>query len=301
MIELKLLRTLQALQQTGSLQGAASRLFVTQSALSHQLTDAEQMLGASLFVRKSQPVQFSAQGKLLLDLAATVLPQLDVAWQQLKSGQLPAQQLRLTVECHACVHWLLPALKAFRQQWPQVQLSLETDIQHHAIEAMLRDELDLVLTTDRRLEQQVSYQPLFELELFAFMAPEHRLAAQEFVTAADLAKEKLLVYPIEPERQDLFRHFLQKTPFSGELRQVAQASQMLQLVAAGEGIAVLPGWLAEPFVSQGLIVVKKLGAHGLTRQMYLASQRHQHSLALKALYQQLRLYSPVSVPQTLVV
>ncbi|MCT6699594.1 LysR substrate-binding domain-containing protein [Rheinheimera sp. 4Y26] len=301
MIELKLLRTLQALQQTGSLQGAASRLFVTQSALSHQLKDAEQMMGASLFVRKSQPVQFSAQGKLLLELAATVLPQLDVAWQQLKSGQLPAQQLRLTVECHACVHWLLPALKAFRQQWPQVQLSLETDIQHHAIEAMLRDELDLVLTTDRRLEQQVSYQPLFELELFAFMAPEHCLAARQFVTAADLAKEKLLVYPIEPERQDLFRHFLQKTPFSGELRQVAQASQMLQLVAAGEGIAVLPGWLAEPFVSQGLIVVKKLGAHGLKRQMYLASQRHQHSLALKALYQQLRQYSPVSVSQTLAV
>lgn len=301
MIELKLLRTLQALQQTGSLQGAASRLFVTQSALSHQLKDAEQMLGASLFVRKSQPVQFSAQGKLLLELAATVLPQLDLAWLQLKTGQLPAQQLRLTVECHACVHWLLPALKAFRQQWPQVQLSLETDIQHHAIEAMLRDELDVVLTTDRRLEQQVSYQPLFELELFAFMAPEHCLAAQAFVTAADLAKEKLLVYPIEPERQDLFRHFLQKTPFSGELRQVAQASQMLQLVAAGEGIAVLPGWLAEPFVSQGLIVVKKLGAHGLTRQMYLASQRHQHSGALKALYQQLRLYSPVSVSQTLAV
>lgn len=294
MIELKLLRTLQALQQTGSVQGAASRLFVTQSALSHQLKDAELMLGASLFVRKSQPVQFSAQGKLLLDLAASVLPQFDLTWQQLKTGQLPAQQLRLTVECHACVHWLLPAIKAFRQQWPQVQLTLDTEIQHHAIEAMLRDELDLVLTTDRRHEQQVRYQPLFELELFAFMAPEHRLAACSVVTAADLAPEKLLVYPIPPERQDLFRHFLQKTLFSGELRQVAQASQMLQLVAANEGIAVLPGWLAEPFVSQGLIVVKKLGELGLKRQMYLAGQRNQQSAALTAFYQQLRHHLPAS-------
>ncbi len=297
MIELKLLRTLLALQQTGSLQGAASRLFVTQSALSHQLKDAEQMLGASLFVRKSQPVQFSAQGKLLLDVATTVLPQLDLAWQQLKSGQLPAQQLRLTVECHACVHWLLPALKAFRQQWPQVQLTFETDIQHHAIEAMLHDELDLVLTTDRRLEQQVSYLPLFELELFAFIAPEHPLAAAAFVTAADLAREKLLVYPIPPERQDLFRLFLQKTAFSGELRQVAHASQMLQLVAAGEGIAVLPGWLAEPFVSQGLIVVKRLSEQGFSRQMYLAYQRDKQSAALTAFYQLLRRYSPAAQPQ----
>ncbi len=36
-IDLRLLKTIQALAQTGSLQGAASRLFVTQSALSHQL------------------------------------------------------------------------------------------------------------------------------------------------------------------------------------------------------------------------------------------------------------------------
>lgn len=292
MIELKLLRTLQALQHTGSLQGAASRLFVTQSALSHQLKDAELSLGASLFVRKTQPVQFSHQGKLLLDLAASVLPLVDIATQQLKSGELPAQQLRLTVECHACVHWLLPAIKAFRQQWPDVQLVLETDIQHHAVEVMLKDELDLVLTTDRRLEPQVAYQPLFELELFAFMAPEHALATKAFISPADLAAEKLLVYPIPPERQDLFRHFLQKTTFSGELRQVAQASQMLQLVAAGEGIAVLPGWLAEPFVSQGLIKVKRLGEQGLKRQMYLASRRDDKSAAVSAFYQLLRRYSP---------
>lgn len=292
MIELKLLRTLQALQQTGSLQGAASRLFVTQSALSHQLKDAELSLGASLFARKTQPVQFSSQGKMLLDLAAAVLPLVDVVNQQLKSGELPAQQLRLTVECHACVHWLLPAIKAFRAQWQHVHLVLDTDIQHHAVEVMLKDELDLVLTTDQRLEQQVSYQPLFELELFAFMAPEHVLATQPFMTPADLAKEKLLVYPIPPERQDLFRHFLQKLPFSGELRQVAQASQMLQLVAAGDGIAVLPGWLAEPFVSQGLIVVKRLGEQGLKRQMYLASRRDEKNAATTALYQLLRHYAP---------
>ena len=74
MIDLKLLRTLQALQQTGSLQGAASRLFLTQSALSHQLKDAEHQLGASLFIRKTQPVQFSNQGKILLELATQILP-----------------------------------------------------------------------------------------------------------------------------------------------------------------------------------------------------------------------------------
>jgi len=292
MIDLKLLRTLQALQQTGSLQGAANRLFLTQSALSHQLKDTEHQLGASLFIRKTQPVQFSSHGKILLDLAAKVLPLVDQAAAQLKNGDFPAQTLRLTVECHACFHWLLPAVKAFRQQCPEVMLSLDTEIEHHAIEALLKNELDLVLTTDVRLEGQISFQPLFELELLAFIYPEHPLATHTIIQPEDLQDAKLLSYPIPPERQDLFRYFLKKNQFQGQQRQVGQASQILQLVAAGEGIAVLPAWLAEPFVSQGLIVTKALGEAGLKRQMYLASRRDDRNPASQSLYQLLRRFAP---------
>ncbi|MDZ7870489.1 MAG: LysR substrate-binding domain-containing protein [Rheinheimera sp.] len=292
-IDLKLLKTIRAVAQTGSMQGAAGRLFVTQSALSHQLKEIEQQLGQPLFVRKSQPVQFSWQGQLLLQLADEVLPKIDAVQQQLKQQpELPAQ-LRLTVECHACFHWLLPAVKAFRQQWPEVALSLDTEIEHHAIEAMLAGELDLVLTTDERLTQQVCYQPLFELELLAYLAPEHPLAAKNWLAPEDLREARLLSYPIPPERQDLFRYFLKKQDFSGERKSVAQASQMLQLVAAGEGIAVLPVWLAEPFLSQGLIVTRPLGAKGLKRTMYLASRRGDNHSAMQALYTLLKCHAPV--------
>ena len=60
MIELKHLRTLQALRHTGSL-AAAAQLHQTQSALSHQFSDLEQRLGFRLFVRKSQPLRFTPQ------------------------------------------------------------------------------------------------------------------------------------------------------------------------------------------------------------------------------------------------
>ncbi|EBW8880561.1 LysR family transcriptional regulator, partial [Salmonella enterica subsp. enterica serovar Enteritidis] len=56
MIELKHLRTLQALRNTGSLAAAAAQLHQTQSALSHQFSDLEERLGYRLFVRKSQPL-----------------------------------------------------------------------------------------------------------------------------------------------------------------------------------------------------------------------------------------------------
>lgn len=53
MIELKHLRTLQALRAGGSLAAAAARLHQTQSALSHQFSELEQRLGYRLFVRKA--------------------------------------------------------------------------------------------------------------------------------------------------------------------------------------------------------------------------------------------------------
>jgi len=174
-----------------------------------------------------------------------------------------------------------------------VNLSLDTEIEHHAIEAMLDGELDLVLTTDARLPRQVCYQPLFELELLAYLAPEHPLATKPWLEPADLRQAQLLSYPIPPERQDLFRYFLKDLEFQGERRQVAQASQMLQLVAAGEGIAVLPLWLAEPFLSQRLIVTRPLGQQGLKRTMYLASRRGDNHSAIQALYQLLQLHAPV--------
>lgn len=53
MIEVKHLKTLQALRNCGSLAAAAATLHQTQSALSHQFSDLEQRLGFRLFVRKS--------------------------------------------------------------------------------------------------------------------------------------------------------------------------------------------------------------------------------------------------------
>lgn len=81
MIEVKHLKTLQALRNCGSLAAAAATLHQTQSALSHQFSDLEQRLGFRLFVRKSQPLRFTPQGEILLQLANQVLPQISQALQ----------------------------------------------------------------------------------------------------------------------------------------------------------------------------------------------------------------------------
>ena len=78
-LEIRHLRTLVALRETGSLVEASERVCLTQSALSHQIKELENRLGCSLFLRKTKPVRFTSAGNRLLELADEVLPRLHSA------------------------------------------------------------------------------------------------------------------------------------------------------------------------------------------------------------------------------
>ena len=102
-LELRHLRTLLALKETGSVSMAAKRVYLTQSALSHQIKLMEEQFGLPLFERKSNPLRFTAAGDRLIRLANEILPKVIDAERELarvKHGD--AGQLRIAVECHTC-------------------------------------------------------------------------------------------------------------------------------------------------------------------------------------------------------
>ena len=78
-IELRHLKTLLALEETGSVSLAAKRVFLTQSALSHQIRALENYYETPLFERKSTPLRFTPAGMRLLQLARELLPQVAAA------------------------------------------------------------------------------------------------------------------------------------------------------------------------------------------------------------------------------
>ena len=124
-LELRYLRTLLALREAGNLSRAAQLLNLTQSALSHQLKGLEDHYGTELFERKSSPLSFGVAGQRLLKLAELVLPQIDEADRDVrKLVEGSAGQLRIAVECHTCFDWLMPAMDAFRERWPEVELDI---------------------------------------------------------------------------------------------------------------------------------------------------------------------------------
>ncbi|NKI74522.1 HTH-type transcriptional regulator MetR [Dickeya sp. CFBP 2040] len=267
MIELKHLRTLQALRNTGSLAAAAAQLHQTQSALSHQFSDLEQRLGFRLFVRKSQPLRFTPQGEILLQLAEQILPQIQ---QALQACNEPHQTtLRLAIECHSCIQWLTPALKNFHQNWPQVVMDFKSGVTFDPQPALQQGELDLVMTSDILPRSGLHYSPMFDFEVRLVLSPDHPLAANAVIVPEDLAQETLMIYPVQRQRLDVWRHFLQPAGVSPSLKSVDNTLLLIQMVAARMGIAALPHWVVESFEHQGLVVTKPLG-EGLWSRLYAA-------------------------------
>lgn len=267
MIELKHLRTLQALRNTGSLAAAATQLHQTQSALSHQFSDLEQRLGFRLFVRKSQPLRFTTQGEILLQLAEQVLPQIKQALQTCNEPHQTA--LRIAIECHSCIQWLTPALDNFHKSWPQVAMDFKSGVTFDPQPALQQGELDLVLTSDILPRSSLHYSPMFDFEVRLVLAPDHPLANKARIEPEDLAQEVLMIYPVQRQRLDIWRHFLQPAGINPALKNVDNTLLLIQMVSARMGIAALPHWVVESFERQGLVVTKTLG-NGLWSRLYAA-------------------------------
>jgi len=271
-VELRHLRTLVALRDTGSLVEAADRVFLTQSALSHQIKDLETRLGCRLFIRKTRPVRFTPAGRRLLKLADEVLPSVHGAEQdlaRLAGGE--SGRIFMAIECHSCFEWLLPAINAYRERWPDVELDIASGFHFAPLPALARGDLDLVITADPVPELGLSYLPLFSYEAQLALARDHELAAKPWIEPADLRREVLITYPVDRDRLDIFTAFLEPAGVEpARVRTAELTTMMVQLVASGRGVCCLPNWALHEYRQREFVMVKSLGEEGIWPTLYAA-------------------------------
>ncbi|MBH79360.1 MAG: LysR family transcriptional regulator [Gammaproteobacteria bacterium] len=280
-VELRHLRTLVALRDTGSMVEAAERVFLTQSALSHQIKDLENRLGSALFIRKTRPVRFTTAGRRLLKLADEVLPRVHSAEQdvgRIAGGE--SGRIYMAIECHSCFEWLLPAINEYREHWPDVELDIASGFHFAPLPALARGDLDLVITADPLDDQGLAYVPLFSYEAQLAVAREHDLVERPWIEPGDLADETLICYPVDRSRLDVFTSFLDPAGVEpARVRNAELTTMMVQLVASGRGVACLPNWALHEYRQRDYLVVKSLGEEGVWPTLYAAVRSDQAEAA----------------------
>jgi len=273
-LEIRHLKLVAAIAETGSVTGPGNRLHLTQSALSHQLKGAEEQLGVRLFDRKDRKMVLTAAGARLLQTANSVLAELDRAARDIQDSDTRSSgRIRLSTQCYTVYHWLPLRLKLFQKKFPEVEFQLVVEATDNPFQALLEGKLDLAIVSDPIRNRKILYTPLFEDELFIIAAPEHRLAGRKYLAPEDLAGENLIIYPPK-EECTVLKEILEPAGIAPRtIREVMLTEAIIEMVIAGLGLASLPRWAAAPQLASGAVIGLPLTAQGLHRTWSAAQLR----------------------------
>jgi LysR family transcriptional regulator for metE and metH len=277
MLEISHLKLIKALFDNDSVSLAAESLFISQSALSHQIKKLEQIIDEPIFIRHSDPVKLTLKGQTLLRLAENILPQILIAERELLQEE--GGRLNIAIECHACFEWLIPTLDAYRISQPLVDFDLSMAFSFEPMQALKNYDVDMVVTSDPVEDSQFSYFPLFEYQMLMAMSKENDLASKKYLQPKHLITQTLLTYPVKHSRLDVFNYFL--TPekiMPKNIRKVELPIMLIQLVLNNQGIATIPEWSLTAKQKQE-IMLKKLGEKGIWRTLFLAIRSSDKDLA----------------------
>ncbi len=269
MIEIRHLRSLLAVAESGKLAAAAERVHLTQSALSHQIRALESHYGITLFDRTQQGLRFTQAGERILALARAVLVQVNDAERdlvRLKSNT--GGELRIALECHTCFDWLMPVMDEFRRRWPEVEIDLVAGFHSDPLSLIAEGKADLVIGSAPSGKRGFHVTPLFRFEILAVLSNEHRLRNKRRLLAADFEGETLITYPVPEARIDLIREVLTPAGIKLERRTAELTIAILQLVASRRGIAALPNWGVKNYVDHDYVLAKPVGAKGLWSELH---------------------------------
>ncbi|MEO5655526.1 MAG: LysR family transcriptional regulator [Nitrosospira sp.] len=271
-LELRHLRTLAALHETGSVSRAAKRVHLTQSALSHQIKALQTHYGLSIVQRRGQTVELTDAGKHLVSLAGKVLEDIQATERSLATmSQQATGSLRIALECHTCFDWLMPLMDAFRQHWPEVELDLVSGFHSDPVKLLEEGGADVVIGSEHKRRRGIIHHPLFSFEILAVLPPEHPLRAKRILHAADFADETLITYPVPEDRIDLILNVLKPAGIQPQRRTAELTVAILQLVASRRGVAALPSWGIKNYVDHDYVIARRIGAHGLWSDLYAST------------------------------
>ena len=254
-LEIRHLKLVAAIAETGSVTRAGNRLHLTQSALSHQLRDAEEQLGLPLFQRKSGKMILTGAGERLLQAARCVLGELERTELDIRKNGTPAKGLiRISTQCNTVYHWLPPRLILFQKQFPEVEVQLVIEATHNPFEALLEGKLDLAIVSDPIRNRKIRYLPLFEDEVVIAVPPGHRLAGKNWVAPEDFSTESILLYPPK-EDSTLLTKILEPAGIRPrKIQEVTLTDAIIEMAIGGLGIAALPKWTVGPQLASGALI-----------------------------------------------
>jgi len=246
------LKSLRAFQVAGrhlSFKLAADELFVTPSAVSHQVRQLESYLGLDLFVRKTRAIDFTEPGRNYFDFLDGMFSRLEMETHQLWA-QYGRGMIRLCVPPFFASEILLPKLHDFQAIMPDTDIRVSTQrslVKEHSAETDLS-----ILLGSGDWPDLVTY-PLFARRLVVAGAPS-LLKDFDRSSFRSLNGQTLIVHENRPHAWSNWAKALDiETPTAGKVLRFDSMSTVVQAAAQGLGFAIVSWPLSKNWFNSGAL------------------------------------------------
>lgn len=242
-INLDAYRVFYYVAQYRSFTRAAELICSNQPNVTRTIKNLERALGCALFIRSSRSVHLTPEGEKLLGYIAPAIEQIQLGEDAiLLQSRLKSGVITISASEIALHHTLLPILKRFRQEYPEIRLRIYNATTPEAISALKSHTVDLALITS----PLDSTENLFVRELLTFHDVAICGSAYRSLTGSISSLESLLSYPLISLRKgtvtySLYRAFFQQhgLTFSPDI-EAATSNQIIPMVRSNLGIGFVP-------------------------------------------------------------
>lgn len=256
-LEFKHLQMVKTIAKTGNLTQSTKALHVSQPALSRQLLDLEDRLGAKLFNRTGRNMILTDIGEDILEIADDVLEKIEQTEYAIENKiKGNAGQLKIGVHCVFCFKWLPAVISKFQIQYPSVTIEINSSDKY--VKELDQRKRDMIITPFPLANDNITYQDLFSDDMVVTTAPDFQNKQRHVFEISNFANVSYLSFA--DQSNDALYNFLLK-PEGIEPKRfmtINQAEALIQLVKSGLGVAMLPKWAVKELAERGDISIYSL-------------------------------------------
>lgn len=256
-LNLRQIEVFRAIMLSGSISGASKLLFVSQPAVSRLIAYTEQRLGLILFERIKGRLYPTPEAKRLFAEVSTlyqIVQRVNEVADNLAENRVG--QLRLSCSPSLGQSLMPRAIAAFRREFPEVRLVLQTLIPSVMLQSLLTQQVELGVAYLSMDHPSFASQSLYENHFVAVLPEGHPLAGRAQVSAAELAEQPLIGYSADIPFAMLVRDIFAGLPAEPEARiEVQQAHVACAMVQAGAGVALVDEMSVRGPIWSGVVTV----------------------------------------------
>lgn len=249
---------------------AAEELHLTQSAVSKQVAQLEEMLRHHLFLRIRRRLQLTPAGSLYLTEVNKILTQVDMSSRYILSYGEQTEVLTVATQPSFGVGWLIPKLKGFGKRYPNIHLDIRNELEPFAL---LQAKADVGFYFGQGTWPGATCVELFDDVVVAVCAPE--LLGEPLASAQALGDQVLMQCTSRPEAwHEWFLEQGLTSPNSYHGPRFDTFYMCMSAALAGCGVALVPRYLVESHLANGKLVMPWLHSMRSNGAHYVAFAEH---------------------------